>query len=448
MPLKILLSLAFLFSYNLAQASDLALESLPSPPRNLRTKVPAKVAKILRNKCGDCHSNSTMFPPYADLPIIRDLIEHDIEEGRRYFNMETEVFLKRDKNFSGLEEIPIATLNRIESVVQADSMPPIQYKIAHWDKILNPDDRKTLMAWVRDLRGDIIKPIAEPSELSLDPAKLALGEALFHDKRLSVDDSISCSSCHNLSKGGTDQSRFSTGVKANKGHINSPTVYNAVYNFKQFWDGRAATLAEQAAGPVHNPIEMASNWDQVSKKLSADPEMLKLFEAAYKSKEINGEKIAEAIATFEESLITPSRFDKYLRGDNQALSSDEKKGYVLFQKHNCTNCHSGPGLGGQSFEKMGLAKDYFADRVAGSNGLQQMPRAKEDYGRFNVSRRESDRYKFKVPLLRKLSSTFPYFHDGNVPSIEEAVRIMGDYQLGKKLSSEDIRLISKFLKVL
>ncbi len=413
-----------------------------------RTKVPAKVATILKTKCADCHSNSTQFPFYADFPIVRDLIQHDIDEGRRYFNMETEIFLARDKSGLKLDEIPINTLNRIENVVHANSMPPIQYKVMHWDHSLTPNDKQALLAWIRNLRGDIISPLPDPDQLNLDPAKLALGEVIYHDTRLSVDNTISCASCHDLAKGGTDQKQFSTGVRSNLGHINSPTVYNSGYNFKQFWDGRADDLAAQAAGPVHNPMEMGSNWNEVVKKLTADPEIVKLFVAAYNSPEINGDKIAEAIATFEKSLVTPSRFDKYLRGDGAALSSDEKKGYELFKKYNCTNCHSGPALGGQSFEKMGQAKDYFVDRVNGANGLRKLAKAKEDNGRYNVTRRESDRYKFKVPILRKAASTFPYMHDGNVTSLEEAVRIMAEYQVGKKLKQDEIRLIAKFLRAL
>lgn len=420
----------------------------PVVVKTKRTKVPAKVATILKAKCADCHSNNTQFPFYADFPIVRDLIQRDIDEGRRYFNMETEIFLARDKNGFKLDEIPVNTLNRIENVVHDESMPPIQYLVMHWDHALTAKDKQALLAWIRNLRGDIISPLPNPDQLNLDTAKVALGDKLFHDVRLSVDNTISCASCHDLAKGGTDQKQFATGIKGNQGHINSPTVYNSVYNFKQFWDGRADDLIAQAAGPVHNPIEMASNWQEAAKKLAADPEMIKLFEATYGSKEINGEKIAQAIAIFEQSLVTPSRFDKYLRGEGAALSSDEKKGYELFKKYNCTNCHSGPALGGQSFEKMGQAKDYFADRVSGLNGLRRLAKSKEDNGRYNVTRRESDRYKFKVPVLRKIGSTFPYMHDGNVLNLEEAVRIMAEYQTGKKLKPDEIKLIAKFLRVL
>jgi cytochrome c peroxidase len=436
-------------STQILQGQGLETQSVTSPAvKKLRTKVPAKVASILKTKCADCHSSTTHFPFYADFPIARDLIMRDIEEGRLHFNMETEVFLQRDKKGFKLNEIPIATLNRIENIVIAGSMPPIQYLIAHWDKGLNTTDKETLLAWVRSLRGDIIEALPDPKTLELDEAKVELGDKLFHDNRLSADNSISCASCHDLAKGGTDQKQFSTGIQGNIGHINSPTVFNAVYNFKQFWDGRADDLFAQVEGPVHNPIEMATTWEQVTKKLSEDAEMLKLFEEAFDSKDINGDRISEAIASFEKTLITPGRFDKYLKGDRAALTSDEKKGYELFKKHNCTNCHAGPALGGQSFEKMGMAREYFADRAAGINGLRKLAKAKEDNGRFNITRRESDRYKFKVPLLRKLSSSFPYMHDGNVMNIEEAVRIMGEYQLGKKLSQDEIRLIAKFLKAI
>jgi cytochrome c peroxidase len=243
------------------QATKVVVDFIAQAPvvKRKRTNVPAKVATVLA-KCSDCHTYNTKFPFYADFPIVRDLIQHDIDEGRRYFNIETEIFLKRDKNGLKIDEIPIATLNRIENVVLANSMPPIQYRIIHWDKTLTANDKEVLLKWVRNLRGDIVKALPNPDELGLDPNKLVLGEKLFHDTRLSGDDTISCASCHDLAKGGTDQSQFSTGIKGNKGHINSPTVYNSVYNFKQFWDGRADDLAAQASGPVHNPIEMGAGY--------------------------------------------------------------------------------------------------------------------------------------------------------------------------------------------
>lgn len=412
-------------------------------------EIPEPVKKILKTKCANCHSMQVEFPWYADLPVARDVIQHDIEEGRQYFLMETEIFLKKDEHGLTLTEIPEVTLNRLESVIEDGSMPPFKYLVMHWDHALTPEDKKNLLDWIHELRGEkMLRPLPDPKKIGLSWDKINLGRELFHDTRLSRDNSISCASCHDLTKGGTDQAQFSTGINGNKGHMNSPTVFNSSYNFKQFWDGRADDLFAQASGPVHNPIEMGSNWEEVIKKLKKDDDLEDLFEKAYGTDDISGELIADAIATFEKSLLTPNRFDRFLEGDEAALTAEERKGYELFLKYDCSTCHTGPSLGGQSFEKMGLERDYFEDRALGDNGLTQMPLAMEDYGRYNVTKKEIDRHYFKVPNLRNVEKTFPYMHDGNVETLEEAVRIMGEYQLHKKLPQRDVELIVKFLKSL
>lgn len=274
-----------------------------------------------------------------------------------------------------------------------------------------------------------------PPAPPIPPEQVDLGKRLFHDPRLSHDNSISCASCHDLSKGGTDQSRFSVGINGAVGQVNAPTVFNSGLNVAQFWDGRAKSLEEQASGPVNNPAEMGSSWDEVIGKLSADMEYQALFQRIYPTG-INAANIAGAIAAFERSLATQnSRFDRYLRGEKNALSEDELKGYRRFVNYGCISCHQGAGIGGNMFQRFGVMADFFNDR----------PPTKADQGRFNVTGLEEDRHVFKVPSLRNVAVTFPYFHDGSAKTLSDAVKVMGKYQLGKALSEEDVRLIVAFL---
>jgi cytochrome c peroxidase len=282
-----------------------------------------------------------------------------------------------------------------------------------------------------------IKPI--PRELKLDARKVALGKRLFHEPKLSKDNTISCASCHDLRKGGTDQRLRSLGIDGAEGAINSPTVFNSGFNFKQFWDGRAHSLEEQVDGPVQAAAEMGSKWEDVVSKLRASPDYVAAFKASYPDG-IERANIKNAIAEFERSLYTPdARFDKYLRGDQAALTDDEKSGYEKFKSYGCSSCHQGVNVGGNMFGRLGAMADYFADRGNFT---------KADYGRFNVTGKEEDRYVFKVPSLRNVARTAPYFHDGSTERLETAVAVMGKYQLGQPLSPEDISQIVKFLKTL
>ncbi len=281
-----------------------------------------------------------------------------------------------------------------------------------------------------------IKPI--PQTVKLNAKKVALGKDLFHDTRLSKDNSISCASCHDLKKGGTDQLPVSTGVGKTRGPINSPSVYNAEHNFVQFWDGRAKDLKEQAKGPVENAKEMAESWPNVVEKLKKDDTYKAAFTETYGG-EITVERIVDAIAEFERSLITPdSRFDAYLRGDGKALTAQEKKGFELFKETGCITCHSGTYLGGNSYQAMN--PQYFEDRGTLTEA---------DHGRYNVTKDEADKHMFKVPMLRNIEVTAPYFHDGSVKSLEDAVRKMAKYQLGMdNMPPADVRAITAFLKTL
>lgn len=284
--------------------------------------------------------------------------------------------------------------------------------------------------------------VLEPlPEVQTDPRKVALGRRLFHDTRLSGDETISCATCHSLDHGGAEPRPTSVGIRGQVGPINAPTVLNSGLNFVQFWDGRAASLEAQAEGPVANLIEMGATWEQVVARLSADAELNAEMVAIYGQGAVTQANITQAIAEYERSLLTPSRFDRYLRGDESALTSDERRGLALFQEVGCTSCHRGPAVGGTMYQRMGLVRrTYFEDRGT--------PITEADMGRFNVTHAESDRHVFKVPTLRNVALTAPYFHDGSQSSLDEAVRAMGLYQLGRELDGEQVRLITAFLESL
>jgi cytochrome c peroxidase len=294
------------------------------------------------------------------------------------------------------------------------------------------------LAWPAKAQGEEpIRPI--PVEIKVDARKAALGEKLFHDRRLSVDNSVACATCHPLDRGGVDGLVVSVGVGGARGMLNALTVYNSVFNFRQFWDGHASSLEEQAAGPVHNPLEMGSNWSEVVAKLARDPAMAAAFKDCY-GDGVQAGNIQDALATFQRTLITPnSRFDKYLRGDPRALTVDELHGYQLFKSYGCVACHQGVNVGGNMFQLFGVMGDYFARRG-------NLSRA--DLGRFNVTRNVADKHLFKVPGLRNVALTAPYFHDGSARTLQEAVDVMFKYQLGRSAPPKDKELIIKFLHTL
>ncbi len=274
----------------------------------------------------------------------------------------------------------------------------------------------------------------------LDADKIALGDRLFHDSRLSSDNTISCASCHALATNGADSLPRAVGVKGAIGPIKTPTVYNSVFNFVQFWDGRAATLEEQAAGPVHNPLEMSSNWSQVITKFRQDPDMVKAFKSVYPDG-MTPDNIADAIATFEKSLVTvDSPFDRWLLGDDEALGQAELKGYKLFKSYGCSSCHQGRNVGGNLYAFMGAMGDYFAE--------QNRKITIADLGRFNVTGKEEDKHFFKVPSLRLAVRQKYYFHDASTNNLNEAIKIMGRYQLGRVIPDKDAASIALFLNSL
>jgi cytochrome c peroxidase len=282
-----------------------------------------------------------------------------------------------------------------------------------------------------------IKPI--PASIKLDERRVALGGRLFHDVRLSADNSISCASCHSLEKGGTDRRARSIGLNEAEGPINAPTVFNSGFNFKQFWDGRADDLEAQVDGPTQAAAEMGSNWEDVLRKLRADSGYSAAFKRAYPDG-VQRRNVRDAIAEFERSLITPnSPFDRWLRGDNDAITAEQLEGYRKFKSYGCASCHQGVNVGGNMFETLGAVRDYFAARGNVT---------KADLGRFNVTGREEDRHVFKVPSLRNVALTPPYFHDGSAQTLDEAVKVMARYQLGRPLPDADAALIVNFLQTL
>lgn len=278
-----------------------------------------------------------------------------------------------------------------------------------------------------------VDPI-EPVEIK-NPALVELGKMLFFEPRLSRSGFISCNSCHNLATGGVDNLQTSIGDRWAQGPINSPTVLNSFGQVAQFWDGRAKTLAEQAAGPIANPLEMASTHEMAVKVIASIPGYAPYFKKAFGDTEVNIKRITEAMAEFERTLVTPNaRFDKWLKGDKNAITQQELNGYKIFKESGCTICHNGAQLGGQSFQKMGVVRPYKTTNTA--EGVKA------------ISGRDQDRMTFKVPMLRNIELTYPYFHDGAVWSLEESVSIMGDLQLGKRYTKQEIDDITAFLKTL
>lgn len=281
-----------------------------------------------------------------------------------------------------------------------------------------------------------IQPI--PLEIELDAARVKLGDRLFHDPILSSDNTISCASCHDLAQGGSDGLPTSIGMSGHQVPLNSPTVFNSGFQFRQFWDGRAATLEEQVDGPVSAVGEMGGvSWQEVIFRLQENPEYVRSFHRIYGG-DITADQIRNAIATFERSLYTPNApFDRYLRGDEEAISAEAQQGYSLFKSYGCVTCHQGVLLGGNMYQTLGVFGDYFADRGT--------PAIKADLGRYNVTKDENDKHVFKVPTLRNVALTSPYFHDGHAKSLDQAIKLMGKYQLGVDMPQDDVDSIMQFL---
>ena len=268
------------------------------------------------------------------------------------------------------------------------------------------------------------------------PAKIALGRMLYFDPRLSKAQELSCASCHDLQRGGADTARFSKGHQGKLGGRNAPTVFNAAGQIAQFWDGRAPTVEEQAKGPVLNPVEMAMpDPTYVTKVLRSIPGYVSAFKAAFPGEKdpITYENFGRAIGAFERGLVTPTRFDELLAGKDDALDPAEKAGLALFVRTGCTTCHQGPLVGGSMYMKLGLVEPYTNT---------------SDQGRFAITKQDADRMFFKVPSLRNVADTPPYFHDGSIADLPTAVKTMARLQLGRQLTDDEAASIVTFLHAL
>lgn len=290
-----------------------------------------------------------------------------------------------------------------------------------------------------DISPDSVKFIFPPlptTDADKQPKELvALGKKLYMDTRFSKSGKMSCNTCHNISTFGVDNEPTSPGHEGKRGGRNSPSSFNASLHIAQFWDGRAADVETQALGPVLNPIEMGmASASAVEKVIEGDKEYQALFKAAFPSEKapINFANFGKAIGSFERTLITPSRYDEFAKGNASALTVEEKKGLKKFIETGCTACHMGSTFGGTMFQKLGLVKPYES----------------KDLGRYEVTKNEADKMMFKVPSLRNVAETAPYFHDGSVKDLPTAVKLMATHQLGKELSSEDTESIVAFLKAL
>lgn len=422
---------------------------------NFRKTIPegqlnAQVKAILTNNgCLECHSPQAPLPFYGNLPVVKDWVKEDIHKGNRYINLEK--VCQELEQGTKISEVDLA---KIEQSLINESMPVSKYTLVHWGTSFNKKEKSILTQWIQEVRSKHYVPgLAAPEfanepvqpvmdSLPVDPEKVALGFKLYHDVRISANNTVSCATCHPLEKAGADGLKTSTGIYDQKGGINAPTVYNAALNtVGQFWDGRAKDLQAQAGGPPLDALEMGSNWEQITGKLKEDKDMVKVFAQLY-PEGITPETITDAIAEFEKTLLTPnSRFDRYLKGDKAALTAEEIKGYELFKKNNCATCHVGINLGGQSFEYMGIVADYFKDR-----GLPLHDN--KDYGYFNLTQDSTDFQRFKTPTLRNIALTAPYLHDGSALTLQEATEAMLKYQTGKELSENEIELLVAFMNTL
>jgi cytochrome c peroxidase len=286
------------------------------------------------------------------------------------------------------------------------------------------------------IRSEPLRPIPQADPMG---PRSELGRKLFFDRRLSRDGTVGCGSCHDLfAAGGADELALSVGVGGKKGLVNSLTVLNALFNDAFFWDGRATSLEHQVGFPLTDPNEMGSTWVDALATIRADPDYVAAFAALY-GDGITEENVRKAIASYERTLATPSRFDAWLEGDGAAITAEERRGYEIFKSIGCVACHQGRNVGGNMFQRFGVMGDYFADRgkVAPS-----------DYGRYNVTKKDDDKFVFRVPSLRNVAKTAPYFHDGSAPTLPDAIRTMARYQLGRPLPDGDVALIAGFLATL
>ena len=410
----------------------------PLPQQVDMAKADAMAQTLLVAKCAACHGAEPEYNSFVNF-FSGGLLRRDIANARRGWKMEGDPQVR-----SGLVDYL-----KMDHVLRTRNMPPVQYTVVHLGSRLTPQDVALLRLryseqGAEQRRFAAIEPV-QPEQAELVRAQL--GFLLYHDARLSTNTQVSCSSCHDMSKGGTDNKAKSEGVpgadgKPQLGGVNAPTVFNAAGHIRQFWDGRAADLKEQAGGPPLNPVEMGyaapEDWNAIAAKLKEDTLLVSLFRHVYGEQGITGDTITDAIAAFERTLTTPdSAFDCFLKGDAAAMDDEQRAGMKAFVSYGCATCHAGPALGGLSFEaidKKAPLRSHTPGYEEGAFGLQDFTK--------NAAHRDM----FRVPTLRNVALTFPYFHTGAVRELGDAVRIMFNTQAGAVPSQAVLRSVTRFLE--
>lgn len=428
------------FMTGVSKVAMVNMERSNSFPKKSGAVAAQQAAALMEHKCADCHGADASYSKFLNLLSFGKL-QRDVEGAQRAFTLNP--YEWRSGNVDYL---------KMDRVLSTRRMPPSAYTTMHPGKRLTPRDVAVLRnRYSRE--GALMRmfsPIAEvPAPTSeWEKARIQLGKYLFHDARLSTNNEISCASCHDLTKGGTDNLPKSPGVpcpegKPQFGGVNAPTVYNAAGNIRQFWDGRAKDLKEQAGGPPLNPVEMgftcAADWETIANKLKQDGLLMMMFSKVYGEQGVTADTITDAIAAYEKTLVTPdSSFDMFLKGDKNALSEEQLSGLHHYMNFGCATCHSGPTLGGISFEYINTHADMRA---------LAKPEGKDAAGGLaDFTKKAEHKDMFRVPNLRNVALTAPYFHTGSVATLEEAVKIMCLTQASVDPSETVVHDITRFLE--
>lgn len=447
-----------------------AMEHANYVPHTTGAEAAAQAEALLQYKCADCHGQDAKPNALLDKLSFGLQSEH-IAAARRAFTLEPQ---------SAWRSAQVDFL-KMDHVLRTRRMPPASYSAVHLGSRLTPFDVNVLRNRYSTANAARrmfapVQPCPEPADAT-EQARYELGQMLYNDTRLSTTNTVSCAVCHNLQRGGTDNLPKSNGVpgadgKPLQGGVNAPTVFNAAGHIRQFWDGRAADLQEQAGGPPLNPVEMGyshpEDWNAIAAKLAKDSQLRHFFNVVYPQQGITGETITHAIAAYERSLVTPdSPFDLYLKGDENAISQQAKRGMQSFRNMGCATCHNGPALGGLSFEYINTHADLRELATAGAtsdhakreftvgcmschpDGVKQTvhtPYAEGAHGLVDFTKDATHTDMFRVPTLRNVALTAPYFHTGTVETLPEAVRIMILTQNGNEPTAEQVANITAFLE--
>jgi len=412
-------------------------DELPVPANREAAKAMADV--IMEQKCAACHGENPQYSKFINFFAFGKL-RRDVEGAQRAFTMKTDGDIRTEQ----------VNMAKMDYVLRTRRMPPTAYTIVHPTTKLTMNDVKIMRYYYDEelIHHVAFAPIA-PAEEAADAkekARVLLGHMLYFSPALSTTNQVSCASCHDLTKGGTDNLAKSEGVpgpdgKPQLGGVNAPTVYNAETHIRQFWDGRARDLQEQAGGPPLNPVEMGystpEDWNTIAAELAKDERIVALFEKVYGDRGITAETITDAIAAFEKTLVTPdSDFDLYLKGEG-SLTEEQMAGMEAFKAYGCYTCHTGPTLGGQSFEYINTDSPLRAHAEGYQEGA---------FGLKDFTKKDEHKDMFRVPSLRNVALTAPYFHTGTVTDLSEAVRIMFAAQTAVTPTETTVHNVTEFLK--